>query len=246
PTHLLKPMPNTAPIRCLVVDDEPLARDVLRRYLALLPSLELCGECSNAIEALSFLQQQPVDLLFLDIHMPQLKGIDLLKILTNPPKVILTTAHAEYALEGYDLDIVDYLLKPIQFERFLKAVTKAFQVTKPLGPAVPATASEEKKEAYIYLRADRKMVKVLLDDILYLESMKDYVKVFTTKGLIITKQSITAMEAMLPEQTFVRTHRSFIASITKIKSFTNELLEIEKAEIPIGKLYRNNVMKVLG
>jgi len=240
-------MLNTPTIRCLVVDDEPLARDVLRRYIALLPSLELCGECGNALEALSFLQQQPVDLLFLDIHMPQLKGIDLLKILTNPPKVILTTAHAEYALEGYDLDIVDYLLKPIQFERFLKAVTKAFQVAKPLpSSSLAPPAAEGKKEAYIYLRADRKMVKVLLDDILYVESMKDYVKVFTTNGVIITKQSITAMEAMLPEQAFIRTHRSFIASMARIKSFTNELIEIEKAEIPIGKLYRNNVLKALG
>jgi len=240
-------MSSLTMIRCLVVDDEPFARDVLRRYMALLPSLELCGECGNAIEALSFLQQQPVDLLFLDIHMPQLKGIDLLKILSNPPQVILTTAHAEYALEGYELDIVDYLLKPIQFERFLKAVTKAFHVTKPLTNLSPApTANEEKKEAYIYLRADRKMVKVLLHDIFYIESMKDYVKVFTANGVIITKQSITAMEAMLPEQAFIRTHRSFIASVSRIKSFTSELIEIEKAEIPIGKLYRNNVLKILG
>lgn len=239
-------MLSTPTIRCLVVDDEPLARDVLRRYLALLPSLEWCGECSNAIETIGFLQQQPVDLLFLDIHMPQLKGIDLLKILTNPPKVILTTAYAEYALEGYDLDIVDYLLKPIPFERFLKAVTKAFQQAKPLGAAAPAPVLEEtKKEAYIYLRADRKMVKVLLDDILYVESMKDYVKVFTATGVIITKQSITAMEAMLPEQAFIRTHRSFIASVARIRSFTSELVEIEKAEIPIGKLYRNHVLKAL-
>ena len=241
-------MHNLPPIQCLVVDDEPLARDVLRRYIASMPSLELCGECANAIEAMSFLQRNSVDLLFLDIHMPQLKGIDLLKILAHPPKVILTTAHAEYALEGYDLDIVDYLLKPIQFERFLKAVNKAFQYAKPVAAtAETATVAEEpRKEAYIYLRADRKMVKVLLQDILYIESMKDYIKVFTTGGTIITKQSITAMEAMLPEHSFVRTHRSFIASVDKIKSFTSELIEIDKAEIPIGKLYRNGVMKVLG
>lgn len=239
-------MPDLSPIRCLIVDDEPLARDVLRRYIETMPSLVLCGECGNAIEALSFLQQQPVELVFLDVHMPQLKGIDLLKILSNPPKVVLTTAHAEYALEGYDLDIVDYLLKPIQFERFLKAVSKAFQVAKPAMAASPAVPVEEgKKEAYIYLRADRKMVKVLLQDILYIESMKDYIKVFTTTGLVITKQSITAMEAMLPEQAFIRTHRSFIASVDKIKSFTAEVIEIEKAEIPIGKLYRNHVLKVL-
>jgi len=239
-------MLNSPTIRCLIVDDEPLARDVLRRYIDLMPTLVLCGECANAIETISFLQQQAVDLLFLDVHMPQLKGTELLKILTNPPKVILTTAHAEYALESYDLDIVDYLLKPIQFERFLKGVSKAFQLAKPsLAYGVAPAPDEGKKEAYIYLRADRKMVKVLLEDILYIESMKDYIKIFTRRGTVITKQSITAMEAMLPEQAFIRTHRSFIASVDKIKSFTTELIEIEKAEIPIGKLYRNNVLKVL-
>ncbi len=233
-------------IKCLIIDDEPPARDVLRRYVESIPSLALSGECGNAIEALSFLQQNPVDLLFLDIHMPQLKGIDLLKILSNPPKVVLTTAHAEYALEGYSLDVVDYLLKPIQFDRFLKAVSKAFQYVNPAMVNKPTPAHEEsKKEPYIYLRADRKMIKVLLQDILYVESMKDYIKVYTTDGTIVTKQSITSMEAMLPEHSFIRTHRSFIASLAKIKSFTAELIEIEKAEIPIGKLYRTSVLKVL-
>jgi len=240
-------MHNNSTIRCLVVDDEPLARDVIRRYVESIPSLKLIGECGNAIDAMSFLQQQPVDLLFLDIQMPKLKGIDLLKIMTNPPKVILTTAHAEYALEGYELDIVDYLLKPIAFERFFKAVNKAFQFVRPvMETELPAPKEEPKKERYIYLRADRKMVKVMLQDILYIESMKDYVKVVTNQGTIITKQSISSMEAMLPETAFLRTHRSFIASVDKIKSFTPELIEIEKSEIPIGKLYRNNVMKVLG
>ena len=239
---MLKP----PPIQCLIVDDEPPARDVLRRYVEAVPSLALSGECGNAIDTMSFLQQQPVDLLFLDIQMPQLKGIELLKILSNPPKVIFTTAHSEYALEGYNLDIVDYLLKPIQFDRFLKAVSKAFQYAKPTATgAVTPVQEESKKEPYIYLRADRKMVKVLLQDILYVESMKDYIKVYTTAGVIVTKQSITSMEAMLPDDDFIRTHRSFIASLDKIKSFTPEIIEIEKAEIPIGKLYRTQVMKVL-
>lgn len=239
-------MPNQPSIRCLIVDDEPPARDVLRRYIEAVPSLTLAGECGNGIEAMSFLQQQSVELLFLDIHMPQVKGIDLLKILSHPPKVIFTTAYSEYALEGYNLDIVDYLLKPIQFERFLKAVSKSFQVAKPASSNITSAPGENKKEAFIYVRADRKMVKVFLDDILYVESMKDYIKVFTTNGTIITKQSITSMEAMLPESGFIRTHRSFIASVAKIKSFTYELIEIEKTEIPIGKLYRSQVMKVLG
>jgi len=239
-------------IKCLIVDDEPPARDILRRYIDEMPMLELKGECANAMEALSFLQQQPIDLLFLDIRMPQLKGTELVKILKNPPRVIFTTAHADYALEGYELDIVDYLLKPIQFDRFVKAVTKAFQYALPVrggaDPAVSASGGVAAvgKEAFVYFRMDRKMVKVMLQDILYVESMKDYVKVHTCHGVIITKQSISSVEAMLPEEGFIRTHRSFIVSIGKIRSYTHELIEIDKTEIPIGKLFRNGVRKVLG
>lgn len=239
-------MPDTTPIRCLIVDDEPPARDVLRRYIAGIPLLQLAGECGNAVEALSLLQQQPVDLMFLDISMPQLQGNELLKILKNPPRVIFTTAHVEYALEGYELDVVDYLLKPVQFDRFLKAVNKAYQVAAPASISFAQQREELKKESFVYFRVDRKMVKVMLEDILYAESMKDYVKVFTRRGVIVTKQSISSLEAMLPEQSFVRTHRSFIVSVDKIRSFTSELIEIDKAEIPIGKLFRHSVLKVLG
>jgi len=230
------------------VDDEPPARDILRRYISEMPMLELAGECGNAMEALNILQHRPVDLLFLDIRMPQLKGTELVKILKNPPKVIFTTAHADYALEGYELDVVDYLLKPIQFDRWVKAVSKAFQTAGPLvapGPgAVPSESA--RKDSFVYFRMDRKMVKVMLQDIVYVESMKDYVKVHTSDGVIITKQSISSVEAMLPEQSFIRTHRSYIVNIDKIKSYTHELIEIEKVELPIGKLFRNGVRKVLG
>lgn len=237
-------------IRCLVVDDEPPAREVIRRYVQDVPTLTLAGECSNAVQALGALQQQSVDLIFLDIRMPQLEGTSFLKTLKNPPKVIFTTAYPEYALEGYELDVVDYLLKPVRFDRFLKAVNKAF----PLGshqseasPFIPAAASQEEKknESFVYFRADRKMQKVMLQDILYIESMKDYVKIVTTAGVIITKQSITSVEAMLSEKLFVRTHRSFIVAIERIRSYTNEFIEIDNTEIPIGKLYRNGVMKML-
>lgn len=231
-------------IRCVVVDDEPPARAVIRRYISEMPMLEFTGECGNAIEAMSLLQQHPPDLLFLDIRMPQLNGNDLLKILKHPPRVIFTTAHAEYALEGYELDVVDYLLKPIQFERFVKAVHKATQTQEPMPSLTPV--KENTQEAFAYFRSDRKMVKVLLSDILYIESMKDYVKIFTVNGVIITRQSITSVEEMLPENQFIRTHRSFVVSIPKIRSFTSELIDIGKAEVPIGKLFRNEVMKVLG
>ncbi len=148
----------------------------------------------------------------------------------------------EYALEGYELDVVDYLMKPIPFDRFLKAVNKAFRQ----GTSRPDVVKEDKKsEAFVYFRADRKMVKVMLHDILYIESMKDYIKVFTTNGTIITKQSISSVEEMLPEKEFVRVHRCYIISLSRINSFTAELIEIEKTEIPVGKLYRNGVMKVL-
>src|SRR6476661_1693056 len=241
-------MPDkTMAIKCLIIDDEPPAREVLKRYVEQLPMLHLSGECSNAIQAIGMLQQQDIDLLFLDIRMPQLNGIDFLRTLNMPPKIIFTTAFAEYAVEGYELDIADYLMKPIRFDRFIKAVTKAF-------PKQPTLVSEEKiqpieeknnTESFVYFRADRKMVKVLLNDILYIESMKDYVKVCTSHNTIITKQSLASVEAMLPEKSFIRTHRSFIVSIQHINTFTNEIIEINKTEIPIGKLYRNSVLKVL-
>ncbi len=239
--------PIHIPTKCLIVDDEPPAREVLKRYIEQVPLLELTGECANAIEAMTRLRQQPVDLIFLDIRMPQLKGTDFLKTLKTSPRIILTTAFAEYAMEGYELDVVDYLLKPIRFDRFLKAVNKAFPSREhdPAPEKEPRT--EEKKEiSFVYFRADRKMVKVFLRDILYIESMKDYVKVVTAENTIITKQSISSVEGMLPEKQFVRTHRSFIVSLQKINSFTPELIGLGRISIPIGKLYRQGVLKMLG
>jgi Response regulator of the LytR/AlgR family len=237
-------MPEQQIIQCLIVDDEPPAREILRRYIEQVPTLRLEGECGNAIEAFTLLQQKQFDLVFLDIRMPQLNGNDLLKALKNPPKVIFTTAYPEYALEGFELDAIDYLLKPVTFERFLKSVQKAYHLAAVKTPE--AIEPEIKSDPFFYFRVDRKMVKVMLHDINYIESMKDYVKIFTKNGIIITKQSITSVEAMLPEKYFVRTHRSYIVSLDKIKSFTNELIEVGNTEVPIGKLFRNGVMKVLG
>jgi DNA-binding LytR/AlgR family response regulator len=229
----------------MVVDDEPPAREIIRRYIEAVPMLELADEFGNALHAMAYLQQHAIDLIFLDIRMPQLNGNEFLKAVKNPPPVIFTTAHAEYAIEGYELDVVDYLLKPIQFDRFIKAVNKA-STSKGHHTHEPKAAAEEpKQENFIYFRADRKMVKVMLNDIRYIESMKDYVKVFTDDDVIITKQSLNSVEAMLPEKQFIRTHRSFIVSLSKVKSFTHELIEINKEEIPIGKLYRNEVLKML-
>jgi len=238
-------MNNFQPLKCLLVDDEPPAREIIRRYIEIIPMLQLAGECCNAIQAISFLQQNQADLIFLDICMPQLKGNEFLKVAKNPPPVIITSAHAEYALEGYELDVIDYLLKPIQFDRFIKAVNKAFVIKGQHTIETKPAAEEAKQENFVYFRVDRKMVKVMLHDILYVESMKDYVKIFTGNEVIVTKQSLNAVEAMLPEKQFVRTHRSFIVSLSKIKSYTHELLEINKEEIPIGKLYRHEVLKML-
>ena len=236
-------MPETKTIRCLVVDDEPPAREILSRYISEVATLELAGECGNALQAFALLQHQPVDLLFLDIRMPQLNGNDFLKTIKNPPKVVITTAHPEYALEGYELDVIDYLLKPVPFDRFLKAVNKAF----PSGAAQQqqAATGEKKNEAFVYFRADRKMVKVMLQDILYIESMKDYIKIFTPNGTLITKQSISSVEEMLPEREFARVHRSYIVSLKRIKTFTSDLIEIGNTCVPIGKLYKGGLLKML-
>ena len=236
-------MHDSKPIKCLLVDDEPPAREILRRYIDDIATMELAAECSNALQAFTVLQKEAIDLMFLDIRMPRMNGNDFLKSIKHPPKVILTTAYPEYALEGYELDVVDYLLKPVPFDRFLKAVNKAF----PTGaaPEEKMDLAKKKKQAFVYFRIDRKMKKVMLDDIMYIESMKDYIKLFTSEGTLITKQSISSVEEMLPEKEFARVHRSYIVSLNNIKSFTAEVIEIGNSNIPIGKLYRSDAMKIL-
>ena len=241
------PNGNHVTIKCLIVDDEPMARDVIRRYTEKVPILQIVGECGNAIEAMVFLHNEPVDLIFLDIRMPHLTGTEFVKSLRNIPKVIFTTAFKEYALEGFELDVVDYLLKPIRFDRFLRAVSKAFPQKKDeLNNNTAVVMVQEKKinSGFIYLKADRKMIKVMLDDILYIESARDYLKVFTQNNAIVTRQTISSIEAMLSDSEFIRIHRSYIVSIKKIDSFTHETVEIGKKELPIGKFYLNSFLKL--
>jgi DNA-binding LytR/AlgR family response regulator len=232
---------------CLIVDDEPPAREVLRRYVNQMPMLTLMGECTNAIQALTALKQQSIDLLFLDIQLPQLTGIELTKTLTQPPKIVLTTAFEHYAVQAFELDVTDYLVKPISFERFLKSVSKALPDHKlpPMGQPLTAPQPETATDAFLYFRSERKMVKVFLRDILYVESLKDYVRIHTTKGTIITKYAITALEAMLPGPSFLRVHRSFLVSLNKIESFTSDQIAIGPHLIPIGNLYRQQALKLL-
>jgi DNA-binding LytR/AlgR family response regulator len=243
-------MPNGTAntVKCLIVDDEPMARDVIRRYIENLPSLSITGEFGNAIDAMLFMQEAPVDLIFLDIRMPQLNGTDFVRSLRNVPKIIFTTAHKEYAHEGFELDVVDYLLKPIRFDRFLRAVNKALpQRQQESDPGIFSHTPENKfASPFMYVRVDRKMVKVFMDDILYIESDKDYVKIFTSGSTVITRQTISSVEAMLGKNKFVRIHRSFIVSLDKIQSFSNEIVTIDNKDLPIGKLYRNGFLEIHG
>lgn len=233
-------------IRCLIIDDEPLAREILRQHVDGVEALELAGLCSNAVEAISFLQQHIVDLLFLDIQMPQLLGTNFIRTLKNPPKVIFTTAYRKYAVEGFELDAVDYILKPISFERFLKAVNKVLQL-KAVPEILPSTKEKniETNSLFLYFRADRKMVKVFYHEILFIESLKDYIKIVTTSRTIVTKYVLYTLEEMLPAGEFLRIHRSYIVAINKIDSFNTESIQIAKHEIPIGKIYKIDVIRRL-
>lgn len=240
-------MHNDKKIICLAVDDEPPALDVLKKHIASVHHLELVGTCADAIDALNFLRRQTIDLLFLDIQMPQLLGTDLIRTLNKPPKVIFTTAYRKFAVEGFELNAVDYLLKPISFERFLKAVNKVMEtsLTVTVNNDVLYDQQNNSQNSFINLRADRKNLKILLDDILYIESLKDYIKVVTTTKNIITKQSISSIEEVLPKNNFIRIHRSFIVAVNKIESFTNDTIEVSKHELPISRMYRHEVENFL-
>ncbi|MFC4721745.1 LytR/AlgR family response regulator transcription factor [Geojedonia litorea] len=220
------------PCRCIIVDDEPPAIKVLENYIESLPQLEIVGVCKNAFEAINLMNKEKVDLMFLDINMPKLMGTQLLKTLQHPPKVIFTTAHKDYAIEAFDLDAIDYLLKPISFERFLKAVNKFCNI--------PQSEAETyiQSPGFVYFRADRKMVKVFLDDVLYIESFKDYVVIHrSNESSLRIKQTLNSVERVLPKHQFLRIHRSYIVSFQKISAFTKTDVEIGKIELPIGRSY---------
>ena len=230
-------------IKCIIVDDEPLAIEIMESYVQKVDQLDHKGSFRNAVTAFSFLQSNPVDLIFLDIQMPKLTGIDFLKTLKNPPKVIFTTAYRDYALDGFELEIVDYLLKPIPFDRFLKAVGRVIQ--QPISTPAKNTGSTESTDQPLFFKVDKKMVKVNMHDILYIESIKDYVKVKTRDKEIITQQKIGYLEESLPKHIFLRIHRSFIAAVDKIESYSASEIEIGKIQLPIGRNYKNEVLKVL-
>jgi DNA-binding LytR/AlgR family response regulator len=229
-------------MKCIIVDDEPLAIEILESYVSRIEQLQLVGTFRNAVSAFTFLQQNPVDLIFLDIQMPKLSGIDFLKSLKNPPQVILTTAYRDYAIEGFELEVVDYLLKPIPFERFLKAVGKVLH-----QPATQQSAigKIDPTEDFVYFKVDKKMVKTRMAEILYIESIKDYVKVHTADKEIVTQQKISYLEESLPGDKFLRIHRSFIINRNRIDAYSATDVEIGKFHIPIGRNYKQDVIKIL-
>ncbi len=233
--------------KCLIIDDEPLARDLMRSHIEKLDNFEICAECGDAMKALQELHNHKIDLMFMDIQMPQITGIEFLRTLKNPPKVIITTAYREYALEGFELDVVDFLLKPITFERFLKSVNKYYQSVQDDVPAVQPVASTNGKsdEAFIYVKENKKVLKVHLNEILYVEGLSEYVQIYTTEKKIITKTSMTHMSEKLPDSGFMRIHKSFIVSLSKIEAFTSTSIEVPGKELPIGRSYKNAVLEVL-
>jgi len=227
--------------KCLIVDDEPPAVKILRSYIDTLEYLEIIGTCNNAFQAIDIMNEEKVDLMFLDINMPKLLGTQLLKTIQHPPKVIFTTAHKDYAIEAFELDAIDYLLKPVSFERFLKAVNKFCQIN------IVEADSYCNAPGFLYFRAERKMVKVFLKDIMYIESFKDYVVIHRQNDdNLKVKYSIGSVENMLPQSLFLRIHRSYIVSIKKVTAYTNNDVEIGKIELPIGKSYHEVFKKLTG
>jgi len=229
-------------IRCLVIDDEPLALQVIQIHISKIPGMEVFAIFQNPIDAFDVIKSNKIDLIFLDIEMPLLSGIDFLKTLQNPPKVIFTTAYRNYAMESYDLDVVDYLLKPISFIRFLKAVNK---YKSSVNIAIPESAiKEEVANDHLYVNTNRKFMKLNFKDVLYIESLKDYVKIYLNDKSVITKDSIRNFIKKLPKE-FLRIHRSFIVNTNKITAFTKVDVEIGEREIPIGASYKEDVIGFL-
>lgn len=232
-------------LRCLLVDDEPPALKVLATYAAAINGLEIAGVCHNAFEALEVLQSKNVDVIFLDIKMPRIIGTQFLRNLAHPPKVVFVTAYREYAIEGYELDAVDYLIKPVSFERFFKAITK---LNRLMGaePADLDSHQSAKAELFVYLKVDKDMRKIYVNDIEYIESSKDYVIVNLAEGSrLLVKQSISSMENLLSEHKFLRVHRSFIVSLHKVQGYNGMSILLSGKEIPIGRLFKQTVMERL-
>ncbi|HYK47895.1 MAG TPA: LytTR family DNA-binding domain-containing protein [Parafilimonas sp.] len=230
-------------IRCIIVEDETLAQNVIQSHLQRTPGFELVGICNNALEATETLSKHDVDLIFLDVQLPGMTGLNFLRTLQDPPLVVLTTAHAEYALESYEFNVIDYLLKPISFERFSKTVNKIVD-----GKLFTQAAKEKQTwpHDHIFIKSSGKFFKVNFSEIVYVESMKDYLKIYTADYRLITHQTMNEMEKMLPAKQFMRVHKSYIVSLAHIKTIQTNNIEVGKAFIPIGSNYKEKVMSLTG
>ncbi len=228
-------------MNCIIVDDEPLAQNLLKDFVNKILFLNLKAKCKSAFEAIEALQENKIDLIFLDIHMPDISGIEFIKNTENLPLIIFTTAYSHYAIEGFEHNAVDYLLKPISFARFTKSVNRAYEIYKSKNKPDPDVG--EKK--YLFVKADYKLVKINFDDILYVESLKDYVKFITVEKTILTLSRMKIMEEKLPSDKFIRIHRSYIVSIGKIDSINKSIVQIGKKNIPVSDSYRDNLMKFI-
>lgn len=232
-------------LSCYIIDDEPLAIEVLESHIDKIDRLEVAGTFENAVKAFQAVQSDPVDLIFLDIQMPGLTGIELLRTLRNPPSVIFTTAYREYAIEGFELDAVDYLLKPISFERFLKAMDKVFsRHLKKKGPA-GRNRKEETEKVHFFIQVDKKKVKISAEEITFVESRRDYVRIVTEQDEIEARHKISDLEQKLRPAGIIRIHRSFLVSLEKIKSWSAREVEVAGATLPIGRTYKREVMDLL-
>lgn len=234
-------------IKAIIVDDEPHAIEVIEKYLESFPEIDLVATCKDGISAFHVLQQKKVDLMFLDIKMPGISGVELLKSLKHPPKVIFTTAYSEYAVEGFELDAVDYLLKPVSFNRFLKAMDKTLAAlgAKKQVVLIPELVDSNEVNKFLYLKVDRKTVKVNVRDIYWIESIKDYVKVVMADKVLMSKQKISLLEELLPQDQFCRIHKSFIIATAKVESYYTYAVEILGKELPIGRNYKQQALKCL-
>ena len=224
--------------KCIIIEDEPLAQNVLKKYIGENPSLELVAICNDALEAQSVLIQENIDLIFLDINLPKLSGINFIKTLVHSPLIIFTTAYPEFAVEGFELNAIDYLLKPFSFERFLKAVNKALEKLN----ASPTQNSNENEISFIFLKADKKIHRVELETIHYIEAIGDYMKVVTDSGQLVVNETMKKLQEELPVKSFMRVHKSFIISRNKIKYIEGNYIQVEDKSIPIGATYRNEVL----
>ncbi|WP_297092369.1 LytTR family DNA-binding domain-containing protein [uncultured Draconibacterium sp.] len=231
--------------RCLIIDDEPIAIRVIRKHLSVFSDFGVVAECSNALEALPILQQETIDLIFCDIQMPQLTGIDFIRSLSHPPKIIFTTAYRDYAVDAFELNVVDYLLKPISFERFTKAINHFLEQEVQPKEMPHSDDLSAKTRDFIFLKADKKHYKINLSDILYFESLGDYVIAHTAGNKIISKERISHLAETLPARRFIQIHRSYIVSIDKIQSLGPGFVEIKNKKLPVGRNYKADLARLL-